>query len=284
MTELTQPELVGSALIQARPTRRPLRQIITDFLAHAYIVAGMVIFVLPYLVLLRQSVLERDEFTLSGYEYLFGSFGQHLLLSFFVTALTIVFNLLTAVPAAYALVRFQFPGKATLLTIMTVSLYTPAVVLGFGLILAYNIVLEPLRESVFGIVAAMSVGTFPLMLIPITVALKDLSKEYEEAALCLGASRVRAFFRVVLPLIGPGISAGILLTFVIVFNEYLVTLFVAAPGYYTAPRQVFDLIRWFGIKPSSAALAVTMQTVSFAVVLIFFRAFGSRYLRGTYLF
>jgi ABC-type spermidine/putrescine transport system permease subunit II len=63
-----------------------------------------------------------------------------------------------------------------------------------------------------------------------------------------------------------------------------VTLFVAAPGYYTAPRQVFDLIRWFGIKPSSAALATTMQTVSFIMVLVFFRVFGSRYLRGTYLF
>jgi putative spermidine/putrescine transport system permease protein len=284
MTELAQGKLVETLPIREIRTRRPLGQIVADILAHAYIVAGMLIFVLPYLVLVRQSVLERNEFTLSGYEYLFGSFGQHLLLSFMVTAVTIILNLVAALPAAYALVRFQFPGKATLLTLMTVSLYTPAVVLGFGLILVYNIILEPLRESVFGIVAAMTVGTFPLMLIPITVALKDLSKEYEEAALCLGASRVRAYFRVVLPLIGPGISAGILLTFVIVFNEYLVTLFVAAPGYYTAPRQVFDLIRWFGIKPSSAALAVTMQTVSFVVVLIFFRAFGSRYLRGTYLF
>jgi ABC-type spermidine/putrescine transport system permease subunit II len=93
---------------------------------------------------------------------------------------------------------------------------------------------------------------------------------------------MQSFFRIELPLLGPGISAGILLTFVIVFNEFLVTLFIAGPGTTTAALRVYGLTRT-GFLPTTAAVAATMQFVSFVVVLVFFKAFGSRYLKGTYL-
>ncbi|GIW04241.1 MAG: hypothetical protein KatS3mg059_0861 [Thermomicrobiales bacterium] len=120
------------------------------------------------------------------------------------------------------------------------------------------------------------------MLVPIIVALRDLPTVYEEAARTLGANWMTSFFRVELPLLGPGISAGILLTFVIVFNEFLVTLFIAGPHTTTAALRVYNLTRT-GFLSSTAALAATMQLVSFIIVLVFFKAFGSRYLKGTYL-
>jgi ABC-type spermidine/putrescine transport system permease subunit II len=129
----------------------------------------------------------------------------------------------------------------------------------------------------------MAVGTFPLMLTPILVALKDLPLVFEEASECLGATRWQTFRRIVLPLIGPGVSAGLMLAFIIVFNEYLVTLFVHPTGITTAPLRVFNLVRTAGLAPTTAALAVTMQLISFAAVLLFFRVFGTRYLKGTYL-
>ena len=125
-------------------------------------------------------------------------------------------------------------------------------------------------------------GTYPLMLVPIIVALRDLPMVYEEAAQTLGANRLQSLIRIELPLLGPGISAGILLTFVIIFNEFLVTLFIAGPDTTTAALRVYNLTRT-GFLPSTAALAATMQFVSFLVVLIFFKFFGSRYLKGTYL-
>ena len=64
-------------------------------------------------------------------------------------------------------------------------------------------------------VSAMVVATFPLMLTPLVVALKDLPAVFEEAAVCLGASHWQAYRKVVFPLIGPGLSAGLLLTFVL---------------------------------------------------------------------
>ena len=62
------------------------------------------------------------------------------------------------------------------------------------------------------------------------------------------------------------------------------TLFVHPPDLTTAPLRIFNLVRTAGLLPTTAALAVTMQLISFAAVdPVFFRVFGSRYLKGTYL-
>jgi len=205
-----------------------------------------------------------------------------LLLSFETTVATIAINLVISIPAAFAIVRYPIPGKSFLLSTLNLSLYTPAVVMGLSLVIALAF-LYRIPQTTTGLIAAYVVGTFPLMLVPIIVALRDLPRVFEEAALTLGATRMQTFWRVELPLLGPGISAGILLTFVIIFNEFLVTLFVAGPGTTTAALRVYTLTRTAGFQPSTAALATTMQLVSFLVVLIFFHFFGSRYLKGTYL-
>ena len=106
---------------------------------------------------------------------------------------------------------------------------------------------------------------------------------FEEAAGCLGASKWQTYWKVVFPLIGPGLATGLLLSFIIVFNDYLVTLFVAPPGLTTAPLRVFNQVERAGLGATTAALAVTMQVISISVVFVVFRMFGTRYLKGTYL-
>jgi len=153
--------------------------------------------------------------------------------------------------------------------------------MGLGLAITYAYLLGIPRTKE-GLVAAYVVGTFPLMLVPILVALRDQPLIYGEAARTLGANRLRTFFRIELPLLGPGISAGVLMTFVIVFNEFLVTLFIAGPETETAALRVYNLTKTAGFAQSTAALATIMQATSFIVVLIFFKLFSQRYLKGTY--
>lgn len=270
---------------ELRPAKRPLirPRLLLDVVAHGYIWFWLVIFALPFLTTLVYSVQQAGGgLTLSAYQYVFGSFKDNLLLSVEATVLTIVLNLVIAIPAAYAIVRFPIPGKSFLLSALNLALYTPAAVMGISLVITYAF-LFGIPQSFLGLIAAYVVGTYPLMLVPIIVALRDLPVVFEEAARTLGASRLQTFVRVELPLLGPGISAGILLTFVIVFNEFLVTLFIAGPGTTTAALRVYNLTRTAGFQPSTAALATTMQLVSFVVVLVFFQIFGSRYLKGTYL-
>ncbi len=256
---------------------------IGNALAHGYVWAWLAVFALPFLATLAYSLRTPDGvWTFSAYQYVFGSFKENLLLSFQTTVITIIINLLISVPAAYAIVRYPLPGKSFILSALNLSLYTPAAVMGVSLVIAYAFLFH-IPQSMIGLIAAYVVGTFPLMLVPVIVALRDLPLVFEEAARTLGATRMQTFWRVELPLLGPGISAGILLTFVIIFNEFLVTLFIAGPSTTTAALRVYNLTRTAGFQPSTAALATTMQLVSFIVVLLFFRFFGSRYLKGTYL-
>ena len=256
---------------------------IGDALAHGYIWIWLALFALPFVATLLHSLeLPKGGYGLDAYDQALGTFKSNLLLSLRVTVLTIIVNLLIAIPAAYAFVRHNIPGKSFLLSILNLSLYTPAAVLGLSLLITYAFLLH-IPKSTTGLVAAYVVGTYPLMLVPLIVALRDLPMVYEEAARTLGANRWQSLFRIELPLLGPGISAGVLLTFVIVFNEFLVTLFIAGPSNETAALRVYNLTRTAGFMSTTAALAAIMQLVSFLVVLAFFKFFGSRYLKGTYL-
>lgn len=271
--------------ISARPPRtvRVTPKMIVGGLQHAYIWIWLFLFALPFITTFVYSLeLPDGGYGLAAYDNVFGSFRENLLLSVELTVLTIVINLLISIPAAYAIVRHPIPGKGLLLSTLNLSLYTPGTVMGISLNITYAYLFH-IPHSTTGLLAAYVVGTFPMTLVPIIVALRDLPQVYEEAARTLGANRMKSFFRIELPLLGPGISAGILLTFVIVFNEFVVTLFVAGPSKSTAALRVYNLTRTAGFQPSTAALAATMQIVSFIVVLIFFKWFGSRYLKGTYL-
>lgn len=264
-------------------SRRFSSRRVLDVLSHAYIWFCLVVFVLPFTALLIYSFTgPGGTYAVENFQYVLGSFGENLWWSFRIAGLTLVLDLVIALPAAYAIVRYPFPGKRLLFSAITLPLYVPGAVIGISLVLTYNFTYH-LTTSVWGLVLAMTVGTFPLMLTPIVVALKDLPLVFEEAAECLGATRWQTFRKIVFPLIGPGVSAGLMLSFIIVFNEYLVTLFVHPTGITTAPLRVFNLIRTAGLAPTTAALAVTMQLISFAAVLLFFKVFGTRYLRGTYL-
>jgi putative spermidine/putrescine transport system permease protein len=268
------------------PARRPLitSRRLTDALSHAYIWAILIVFVLPFLALVGFSLTARpgEAGAVTNYGYVVDTFGDNLLWSLKISGLTLLINALVSLPAAYAIVRHAFPGKRFLFSALTLPLYVPGAVIGISLVLTYNFTYH-LTTSMWGLVLAMSLGTFPLMLTPIVVALKDLPVIFEEASACLGATRWQTYRRIVLPLIGPGVSAGLLLCFIIVFNEYLVTLYVHPPGLTTAPLRVFNQIRTAGLAPTTAALAVTMQLISLAAVLLFFRLFGARHLKGTYL-
>jgi ABC-type spermidine/putrescine transport system permease subunit II len=278
MTARTDPVATTPPMVRApRITRRR----VTMVLSHGYIWFCLVLFVLPFVALVFRSLAAYGGSSgLENYRSL-GDFAENLFWSVRITFLALLIDLAVSLPAAYALVRYPVPGRRIIFSILQLSLYVPGAVIGLALLLTYTFTYHAV--SMWGLVLAMAVGTFPLMLTPIVVALKDLPPEFEEAARCLGATAWQTYRKVVFPLIGPGVSAGLLLCFIIVFNEYLVTLFVHPVDIETAPLRIFNLQKTGGLSPATAALAVTMQLVSFGAVLVFFRVFGTRHFKGTYI-
>ncbi len=174
-------------------------------LSHVYIWICLIVFVTPFLVLVGYSLsTPGGTSAVDNFQYVMGSFVENLGWSLQISVLTLVVNVLIALPAAYALVRFPVPGKKVMLTAITLPLYVPGAVIGLSLLLTYYFTYH-LTTSMWGLVFAMVIATFPLMLTPIVVALKDLPIVFEEAAECLGATTAaRPICRIVFPLIGPG--------------------------------------------------------------------------------
>src|SRR3954454_8689442 len=111
---------------------------LTDVFAHGYIWIWLVLFALPFVATTLHSLeLPGGGYGFAAYRDAFGSFKTNLYISFKVTAITIAINLVIAVPAAYAFVRHKIPGKGFLLSILNLSLYTPAAVMGLSLLITY---------------------------------------------------------------------------------------------------------------------------------------------------
>jgi ABC-type spermidine/putrescine transport system permease subunit II len=121
-----------------------------------------------------------------------------------------------------------------------------------------------------------------LSLLTQIVAFRNFDPVFEEAARCLGAGRLQTFLRVTLPLIGPGITAGVILVLVLSLNEFITALLISGPTRIkTAPLQVFTDIRHAGVRPFVAAEATILQLVSLAIVIVYLKFFGTKYLRGS---
>ena len=201
-------------------------------------------------------------------------------LSAYISLITVAIDVAIAIPAAYALVRYRFRWKRLISMTLTAVWYIPGISYALALILSFYFVFKPCL-SIWGYVAAYSCGFLPIMLLSCIVAFRRLDPSYEEAAMCLGASRLRTFLFVTLPLIGPGVSSGILLTFVLSFNEFITAFLLCAPtGIRTAPVKVFDDIQHAGIHGFIAAEATVLQLISLIACLVYLKVVGTRYLKG----
>ena len=140
---------------------RSARSASGDVLSHGYIWLCLLIFVTPFLVLLGYSFsAQAARTTVDNFQYVFGSFLENLKWSLLVSGLTLVGNVLIALPAAYALMRYPVPGKRLLFTAVTLPLYVPGAVIGLSLLLTYYFTYH-LTTSVFGLIFAMMIGHVP---------------------------------------------------------------------------------------------------------------------------
>jgi putrescine transport system permease protein len=98
--------------------------------------------------------------------------------------------------------------------------------------------------------------------------LRDLDISIEEAALDLGASPLKVFFVITLPMIAPSIVLGWLMAFALSLDDVVIASFVAGPGSTTLPMVVFSTLR-LGISPEVNAIATILMTVlSIAVIML----------------
>lgn len=205
--------------------------------------------------------------------------------------------------AALGLSKGHFPGKGIVQAILISPMIVPLVITAVGLFFFYSTVDPGLRafmeftgitwfttnvlgfelgltNNLMGLIMAHATLGIPFVVITVTATLVSFNTNLVRASLSLGASPVRSFFKITLPLIMPGIFSGGLFAFITSFDEVILVLFLAGPEERTLPRQMFSGIRE-QLSPTIAAAAglLVLLAIILMIIMELLRRRGER-LRG----
>jgi spermidine/putrescine transport system permease protein len=177
---------------------------------------------------------------------------------------TALISTIGGVAAALALVRYDFPGKQLVATLLTLPILLPQVVLGVAVLLFLRSLGMPTSFALL-LLGHVTI-TLPLVVVVAQARLYAIPEAYEEAAMSLGASRWHAFKDVTLPLMAPAILAGGLFAFTISFDDITATLFWKPAGVETVPTQILAMLR-LSMSQEINALGTAMILVTLALPL-----------------
>ncbi len=186
-------------------------------------------------------------------------FADGFLTSLEVAVLAMLGGLAVGVPASLALVRSELPLREALNTLLLSPLVVPGIVIGTSL---YFFLIDvelatdlPLTGSMVGLVFGHVLVTIPWTVRLIAVNLHGIDRAIEEAAMNLGADRLRTLLKVTLPVIRPGVVAAALFSFVVSFGNLELSLFLVSPGETTLPIAILQYLEW-KIDPTIAAVSL----------------------------
>ncbi|WP_248313125.1 ABC transporter permease [Bosea sp. F3-2] len=164
------------------------------------------------------------------------AFWNSLLLAACVTAIT----LLIGTSAAAALTRWSFAGRDALVSLFTAPLLLPSIVLGLAILVIF--VGYGLVGSWPGMIVGHLVITLPYALRVLMTGLSTLPPSVEDAAGTLGASPWQVFRRITLPLMTPALVASAALSFIVSFDEVVISLFIAGTQLKLLPVTLYHYV------------------------------------------
>lgn len=194
------------------------------------------------------------------------------LTAFLAAAINVIFGLLLA----WVLVRYSFPGKRIIDGLIDLPFALPTAVAGIVLTTLYSEngwigKFLPFKVSFtqFGIVIALIFIGIPFVVRMVQPVLEDLDPQLEEAAVSLGASRIRTISKVILPELTPAILSGFGLAFARAVGEYGSVIFIAGNLPYKteiAPLLIMTKLEQYDYQ-GATAIAAVMLVISFAILV-----------------
>jgi putrescine transport system permease protein len=181
-------------------------------------------------------------------------------------------SVVLATMASLAMTRMrQFRGKTLFGALITAPLVMPEVITGLSILLLF-VAIGPttgIGEQRGMLTIWIAHVTFCMAFVTVVVSsrLGELDRSLEEAAMDLGANRVKVFFVITLPIIAPALISGWLLAFTLSLDDLVIASFVSGPSSTTLPMKVFSSVR-LGVSPKINALATLMiLAVSIAALI-----------------
>jgi spermidine/putrescine transport system permease protein len=165
--------------------------------------------------------------------------------------------------AALALHRYRSRLQRLHSVLLSVPLVMPEILMGMSLLLFFATI--GLELGIFSIFLAHVTFSLSFVAMVVLGRLQGFDDSLLEAARDLGASWWATTWRVLLPILAPGIAAGALLAFTLSIDDFVITFFVAGPGATTLPIRIYSMIK-HGSPPLISALSTVLLAVTFAAV------------------
>ena len=221
---------------------------------------------LPYFTFTEEMLaLEKEAFSLRWYEDFWSRdvWRQSIVNSLFIAVCSTVLATALGTIAALGLSRPHMPFRAFIMGLLISPMIVPLIITAAGIFFFYAQI--GLTGTYLGIILAHTALGTPFVVITVTATLIGFDHSMTRAAAMCGADPTRVFFKVIMPLILPGVISGALFAFVTSFDEVVVVLFVASVEQQTIPRQM-----WAGIREqiSPTILAVATLLIVFSVALL----------------
>jgi len=258
-------------------------------LIHLFLITFTGITLLPVALVVRKSVTRGQEFeltlnpipkrsalTLEHFKNVLGKkledgtwiFGRQLLNSAIISLGTTILGVFLACTAAYAFSRFRFPGQRSGMLIFLVVQMFPATLL----IIPLYVILSRLGllNSALGLILVYATTAIPFCVWMLKGYFDTIPKELEEAALIDGASRLKIFYGIILPLARPAIAVTALFSFMTAWNEYIMAAtFLNKETSYTLPVLLKSYVGQHG-STEWGSFAAGAIIVSIPVVALFY--------------
>jgi len=167
--------------------------------------------------------------------------------------------------AALGLSRSEMPYKGLFMGLLISPMIVPVIITAAGIFFFYATISDviPLTGTYLGIILAHTVLGTPFVVITVTATLSGFDHSLTRAGAMMGANPTTVFFKIIMPLILPGVISGALFAFVTSFDEVVVVLFVASVEQQTIPRQM-----WAGIRESISPTILAVATILICISIV----------------
>jgi putative spermidine/putrescine transport system permease protein len=249
----------------------------------AALTALMVVFILaPLLVTVAISVSDTPYVVFPPRGFTFGwyakvlqdpDFQESLSFSFMLAVAVTAGALLLGVPAAFAVTRHRFPGRGIAVAALLSPLIFPVLITGVALLQLFSRIGS--ESTPLNMLIAHVLVTTPYVVRTVAASLALADATLEDAARTLGAGPWRVFRRVTIPQIAPGVAAGALFAFMVSFDNFPISLWLADARHNPVPLLIFQMIGNV-FEPSVAAISTLMILLAMVIVIILERVMGLR--------
>lgn len=246
---------------------------INKLIRYLYIVLVFMFLYLPIFVIAFYSFNQAKTgalwtgFTLDWYHSLFNDSDVITAFknSLSIAIMSTIISSLVGTIGAFGLYKYKFKGNSIVEALLNITIIIPEIIMGIALLVYFTQLNIP-----FGIgTLVFSHATFsiPFVLIIVRARISGFDSSIEDAAMDLGANRLKVFFTIVLPNILPGIAAGAMIAFILSFDDVIINFFVSGPASTTLPIKIFSMLR-FGLSPEINALCTIMLIITFIILIM----------------